>query len=90
MIFNFDKNSAVEITIKLDDKTDVSFFKKMLLQLKGVKSVEISEEGKTYSWEEIESSEDFKKVLEESHKDFEEGRYVEYSEELIDSIFNKK
>ena len=50
----------MEITIKLDDKTDVSFFKKMLLQLKGVKSVEVSDEGKTYSWDEIESSEDFK------------------------------
>ena len=80
----------MEITIKLDDKTDVSFFKKMPLQLKGVKSVEVSDEGKTYSWDEIESSEDFKKVLEESHKDFEEGRYEEYSEELMDSIFNKK
>ena len=80
----------MKITIKLDDKTDVSFFKKMLLQLKGVKSVEVSDEGKTYSWDEIESSEDFKKVLEESHKDFEEGRYEKYSEELMDSIFNKK
>lgn len=80
----------MEITIKLDDKTDVSFFKKMLLQLKGVKSVEISEEGKTYSWDEIESSEDFGKVMEQSRKEIENGEFVEHSEEVMDSIFKKK
>lgn len=80
----------MEITIKLDDKTDVSFFKKMLLQLKGVKSVEISDERKTYSWDEIESSEDFGKVMEQSRKEIENGEFVEHSEEVMDSIFKKK
>lgn len=79
----------MELTVKLEDKADISFLKKMLLQLKGVKSVEISED-ETYSWDEIESSDVFKKVLEQSQKDFEEGRFKEYSDELMDSIFNKK
>ncbi|SEG26042.1 hypothetical protein SAMN05421847_1811 [Halpernia humi] len=79
----------MELTVKLEDKADISFLKKMLLQLKGVKSVEISED-ETYSWDEIESSDVFKKVLEQSQKDFEEGRFEEYSDELMDSIFNKK
>ena len=79
----------MELTVIVEDKTDISFFKKMLLQLKGVKSVEISEE-ETNSWDEAENSPIFKKVLEQSQKDFEEGRYEEYSEDLMDSIFNKK
>ncbi|WP_417431220.1 hypothetical protein [Halpernia sp.] len=79
----------MELTVTLEDKADISFLKKMLLQLKGVKSVEISEE-ETNSWKEIESSDVLKKVLNQSQSDFEEGRFKEYSEELMDSIFNKK
>lgn len=80
----------MEITIKLDDNTDVSAFKKMLLQLKGIKSVKVSDEEKIYSWDEIESSEDFAKVMEQSRLEIENGKYVEHSKELMDSIFNKK
>jgi len=79
----------MEITVKLNENTDVSFFKKMLLQLKGVKSVEVSEEDKNYSWEEIESSEQFKKLIERSRNQIKNGEYVEYSQELMDSIFKK-
>ncbi len=80
----------MEITIKLDDNTDVSAFKKMLLQLKGIKSVKVTDEEKIYSWDEIESSEDFAKVMEQSRLEIENGKYVEHSKELMDSIFNKK
>ena len=34
----------MELTIKLDDKIDISFFREMLLQIKGVKSVEIKQQ----------------------------------------------
>lgn len=54
----------MEITIKLNEYVDIPFIKKLLSQIKGIKNVEISEEDKTYSWEEIESSEVFAKVME--------------------------
>lgn len=79
----------MELTIKLDDKTDVSFFKKMLLQLKGVKSVEISED-ENIVWEEIESSPEFRNVIEKSSEQIKNGQFVEHSKELMDSIFRNK
>lgn len=78
----------MELTVKLENDADISFIKKLLLQLKGVKSIDVSEE-KEYSWEEIESSEDFKKALDKSFQQIEEGKFVEHSEELMDKIFGK-
>ena len=79
----------MELTVKLEDNVDVSLLKKILNQIKGIKSVEVSDDGKTSSWEEIESSEMFKKVLDKSFQQVENGEYVEYSEELMDKIFGK-
>ncbi|SIT97123.1 hypothetical protein SAMN05660493_01832 [Epilithonimonas bovis DSM 19482] len=78
----------MELTVKLENDADISFIKKLLLQLKGVKSIDVSEE-KEYSLEEIESSEDFKKALDKSFQQIEEGKFVEHSEELMDKIFGK-
>ncbi len=78
----------MELTVKLENDADISFIKKLLLQLKGVKSIDVSEE-KEYSLEEIESSEDFKKALDKSFQHIEEGKFVEHSEELMDKIFGK-
>ncbi|HBR12138.1 MAG TPA: hypothetical protein DD740_08015 [Chryseobacterium sp.] len=78
----------MELTVKLENDADISFIKKLLLQLKGVKSIDVSEE-KEYSWEEIESSEDFKKALDKSFQQIEEEKFVEHSEELMDKIFGK-
>jgi|GEM_PF-3270218 len=52
--------------------------------------VEISEDNKTYSWEEIENSDEFKQLIEQSRNQIKNGEYEEFSDELIDSIFNKK
>lgn len=78
----------MELHVKLENDADISFIKKLLLQLKGVKSIDVSEE-KEYSLEEIESSEDFKKALDKSFQQIEEGKFVEHSEELMDKIFGK-
>lgn len=78
----------MELTVKLENDADISFIKKLLLQLKGVKSIDVSEE-KENSLEEIESSEDFKKALDKSFQQIEEGKFVEHSEELMDKIFGK-
>ncbi|AZA61010.1 hypothetical protein [Chryseobacterium indoltheticum] len=80
----------MEIKISLDEYADVPFIKKLLSQIKGINHIEISENDKTYSWEEIENSEVFAKVIEQSRNQIKNGEYEEFSEELIDSIFNKK
>ncbi|HAP95323.1 hypothetical protein [Epilithonimonas hominis] len=77
----------MEIKISLDEYADVPFIKKLLSQIKGVKNVEISEDDKTYSWEEIESSDEFKQLIEQSRNQIKNGEYEEFSDELIDSIF---
>lgn len=79
----------MELTVKLENDADVSFIKKLLLQLKGVKSIDISEE-KEYSWEEIENSEEFGKVMEQSENDYKNGNYQELTDDLLDDIFNRK
>ena len=48
---------------------------------------EISEDDKTYSWEEIENSDEFKQLIEQSRNQIKNGEYEEFSDELIDSIF---
>ena len=80
----------MELTVKLENNADVSFIKKLLSQIKGVKNVEISEDGKTYSWEEIESSEAFGKVMEQSENDYQNGNYQELTDDLLNEIFDKK
>ena len=76
----------MEIKISLDEYADVPFIKKLLSQIKGVKNVEISEDDKTYSWEEIENSDEFKQLIEQSRNQIKNGEYEEFSDELIDSI----
>lgn len=80
----------MEIKISLDEYADVPFIKKLLSQIKGVKNVEISEDNRTYSWEEIENSDEFKQLIEQSRNQIKNGEYEEFSDELMDSIFNKK
>ena len=80
----------MEIKISLDEYADVPFIKKLLSQIKGVKNVEITEDDKTYSWEEIENSDEFKQLIEQSQNQIKNGEYEEFSDELIDSIFNTK
>ena len=77
----------MEIRISLDEYADVPFIKKLLSQIKGVKNVEITEDDKTYSWEEIENSDEFKQLIEQSRNQIKNGEYEEFSDELIDSIF---
>ena len=77
----------MEIKISLDEYSDVPFIKKLLSQIKGVKNVEISEDDKTYSWEKIENSDEFKQLIEQSRNQIKNGEYEEFSDELIDSIF---
>lgn len=78
----------MEIRININEYADVSYIKNLLSKVKGVVSVE-TDEDETYSWEEIENSEEFKQLIEQSRKDIEEGRYVEHSKKLIDSIFQR-
>ncbi|MGA9211725.1 hypothetical protein [Kaistella sp.] len=80
----------MELTIQLEDNADISFLKKMLSQIKGIKSVDISDDDKTHSWEEIEKTEEFKKLIEQSRNQIKSGQFVEHSEELMDSIFQRK
>ena len=77
----------MEIKISLDEYADVPYIKKLLSQIKGVKNVEITEDDKTYSWEEIENSDEFKQLIEQSRNQIKNGEYEEFSDELIDSIF---
>ena len=80
----------MEIRISLNEYADIPFIKKLLSQIKGVSDIELVKENKNISWEEIEDSDDFKKVIMQSKQDFEEGRFVESSTELLDSIFKKR
>ena len=80
----------MEIRISLNEYADIPFIKKLLSQIKGISDIELVNDNKNFSWEEIENSDDFKKVIMQSEKDFEEGKFVESSAELLDSIFQKK
>ncbi|AYM99850.1 hypothetical protein [Chryseobacterium sp. 3008163] len=79
----------MEIKISLDEYADVPFIKKLLSQIKGIKSFEVSENDKIDSWKEIENSDEFRKLIEKSRNEIKNGECKEYSEELIDSIFKK-
>lgn len=78
----------MELTLQLEDSADISFLKQLLSQIKGVKSISFNE-GQTQSWEEIESSEEFKNAIQKSRNQIKNGEYIKHSQELIDSIFNK-
>jgi hypothetical protein len=80
----------MEIKISLDEYADVPFIKKLLSQIKGITNIEISENDKTYSWEEIENSEYFAKVMEQSENDYKNGKTQELTDDLLNEIFNKK
>jgi hypothetical protein len=80
----------MEIKISLDEYADVPFIKKLLSQIKGITNIEVSEDDKTYSWEEIENSEYFAKVMEQSENDYKNGKTQELSDDLLNEIFNKK
>ena len=80
----------MEIRISLNEYADIPFIKKLLSQIKGISDIELVNDNKNFSWEEIENSDDFKKVIMQSEKDFEEGKFVESSAELLDSIFKKR
>ncbi|WP_378106633.1 hypothetical protein [Chryseobacterium sp. sg2396] len=80
----------MEIKISLDEYADVPFIKKLLSQIKGITSIEISENDKTYSWEEIENSEYFAKVMEQSKNDYKNGKTQELTDDLLNDIFKGK
>ena len=80
----------MEIRISLNEYADIPFIKKLLSQIKGISDIELVKDENNFSWEEIENSDDFKKIIMQSKQDFEEGRFVESSTELLDSIFQKK
>ncbi len=80
----------MEIKISLDEYADVPFIKKLLSQVKGITSIEISENDKTYSWEEIENSEYFAKLMEQSENDYKNGKTQELTDDLLNDIFKGK
>ncbi|HMU08231.1 MAG TPA: hypothetical protein PKC37_09990 [Kaistella sp.] len=69
----------MNITIKLDDDVDLTFFKKMLSQIKGVREVKIEDEFQI-----------LEKAIQKSRSQIQNGESKEYSKELLDSIFHKK
>lgn len=80
----------MEIKISLDEYADVPFIKKLLSQIKGINSIEVSENDKVYSWDEIENSEYFSKVMEQSENDYQKGKTQELTDDLLNEIFNGK
>lgn len=80
----------MEIKISLDEYADVPFIKKLLSQIKGIKNIEVSGDVKNYSWEEIENSEYFSKVMEQSENDYKNGNTQELTDDLLNDIFRKK
>lgn len=80
----------MEIKISLDEYADVDFIKKLLSQIKGINTIEISENEKTYSWNELESSAYFGKVMEQNENDYKSGKTQELTDDLLNEIFSKK
>lgn len=72
----------MEIKISLQEYADVAFIKKLLSQIKDIKSIEISNES---------SANDTKleELLERSKNQIDEGKFVEHSDELINSFFKE-
>ncbi|KPH10922.1 hypothetical protein [Chryseobacterium sp. ERMR1:04] len=80
----------MEIKISLDEYADVDFIKKLLSQIKGINAIEISENEKTYSWNGLENSEYFGKVMEQSENDYKSGKTQELTDDLLNEIFSEK
>lgn len=80
----------MELTVKLENNADVNFIKKVLLQLNGVITVESNDENKDYSWDEVEKSTDFNKVMEQSDRDYKDGASEELTNDLLKEICRKK
>lgn len=78
----------MEITLELDKSADIPFLKNALAKLKGIKNVRIKDE-ETNSFDVIENSPEFRKIIEKSRGQIKSGQYVEHSKELMDSIFRK-
>ena len=78
----------MEITLELDKSADIPFLKNELAKLKGIKNVRIKDE-ETNSFETIENSPEFRKIIDKSREQIKSGQYVEHSKELMDSIFRK-
>lgn len=77
---------AIKLTLK--EGADIAFLKKLFSSLKEISEVEIlKEEDKTYSWEEIECSEAFGRVMEQSGQDYKKGKFVELDEAVVDDLF---
>lgn len=79
----------MELTVRLEDNADVSLLKKILEQIKGIKTVEISED-KAYSWDEIENSDEFAKVMEQGENEYKNESTEELTEELLVDFFSEK
>ncbi|WP_027385817.1 heavy-metal-associated domain-containing protein [Chryseobacterium gregarium] len=79
----------MEIKISSDEYADIPFIKKLLSQIKGINSIEVSENDKVDSWEETENSDEFKEIIKRSRSQIKNGEYQEYSKELMDCIFKK-
>lgn len=79
----------MEIRISLNEYADIPFIKKLLSQIKGISDVELIKDDRSFSWDELENSEEFKKVIQESREQIKKGEYVEYSKDFLDSIFKK-
>ncbi|UZT99542.1 hypothetical protein ODZ84_08275 [Chryseobacterium fluminis] len=79
----------MEIKISLDEYADVPFIKKLLSQIKGINSIEISENDKADLWRKAENSDAFKDMIAKSRNQIKNGEYQEYSQDLIHSIFKK-
>lgn len=77
------------LKISLNEYADIPFLKKLLSQIKGVSDVEFFRDNQSFSWDEVENSEDFRKVLEKSFEEIEQGNYRVHSKELMDEIFKK-
>ncbi|PIE51058.1 MAG: hypothetical protein CSA38_00155 [Flavobacteriales bacterium] len=63
----------------MDNDIDISFFKKMLLQVKGAQQIKVNQEDEL-----------LQKVIKKSREQFEKGEYQELSEGLLDKIFDTK
>jgi cell division protein FtsX len=79
----------MEIKISLDQTADLVFIEKLLSQIKGISKIEFLNKDKKYSWQELENSEDFRKVMEQSEDDYKKGNVTELTDDFLDEIFDK-
>ncbi|MFY1047671.1 hypothetical protein [Chryseobacterium sp. GP-SGM7] len=73
----------MELTVKLEDNADVSLLKKILEEIKGIKSVEISEN--EIDDEKYRSL--LNQVLEKSIEQADNGKTTKLTPELLNDIF---